>query len=99
MSKVITDITQTEGDLSDILFRRKYWNEKARHLLSGAKIIDVEYMSEKEVKESGWLNASVCMLVEQKGKRCWIYPMRDDEGNDGGALAFADGSNEILPVL
>ena len=35
-------------------------------------------------------------MVFQLDGQDWVYPMRDDEGNDGGALVVGE---ETLPVL
>jgi hypothetical protein len=43
-----------------------------------------------------WYNRPVCILLDD-GK--WLYPMRDDEGNDGGALGIAGPRQDTYPVL
>ena len=81
---------------SDIRLR---WNEEANKLLNGAKVVKVEYLTEKESRESGWYSSPVALLLEKGKKQFWIYPMRDDEGNDGGALGTTDKEISTLPVL
>ena len=98
MSKATTDITKTKGDLSDDKFCFQYWNEKAQKLLKGAKIVDVHYFTPKETKESGWYSSPIALCLEKGGKQFWVYPMRDDEGNDGGALGM-NNEESVLPVL
>ena len=73
---------------------KKYWNKKANDLLVGRKIVKVEWMNDKEKDEIGWYSRPVCMQLDDG---TWIFPMADDEGNDGGALAV--GANETLPVF
>ena len=51
-------------------------------------------MNDKEIEDIGWHSRPVCMQLDDG---TWIFPMADDEGNDGGALAVGDG--ETLPVL
>ena len=92
----ITPLTKTKGKLSDPRFCRKYWTEHAHSLLVGAKIIKVQYMSNKECKELDWYSAPVAMLVKKDKKQFWILPQKDDEGNDGGALVVGE---DLLPVL
>ena len=98
MSKAITDITKTKGDLSDDKFCFQYWNEKAQKLLKGAKIVDVLYFTPKETKESGWYSSPIALCLEKGGKQFWVYPMADDEGNDGGALGM-NNEESVLPVM
>ena len=78
---------------------RLHWNAKAHRLLNGAKIIKVEYLTEKETKESGWYNSPVALLLEKGKNKFWVYPMSDDEGNDGGALGTTDERISTLPLL
>ena len=69
------------------------WNKEANKLLLNRRIVKVEYLDDDEAKESGWYNRPVAFKLD---KGDWVYPMRDDEGNDGGALAIG---KELLPVL
>ena len=71
-----------------------YWRDKAEKLLLNRKIVKVEWMNTKEVDEIGWHSRPVCMQLDDG---TWIFPMADDEGNDGGALAV--GNAETLPVF
>ena len=57
--------------------------EKMRAALKGRKIIEVRYMTEKEAKDWGWYSRPIVMLLDDKS---FLVPMRDDEGNDGGAI-------------
>ena len=60
----------------------------------GKKIVKVEWMGEDEKEEIGWHSRPLCMQLDDG---TWIFPMADDEGNDGGALAV--GNSETLPVF
>ena len=80
-------------DLSDPKQRNKYWTEFAEKLLLGRKITKVEYLSDNEAKDCGWDCKPVVFQLDGKD---WVYPMRDDEGNDGGALVVGE---RTLPVL
>ena len=73
---------------------KKQWTEKAEKLLLGKKIVKVEWMGEQEADEMDWHSKPVCIQLNDGN---WIFPMRDDEGNDGGALAV--GPEETLPVF
>ena len=73
---------------------KKQWTEKAEKLLLNRKIVKVEWMGKDEADHIGWYSKPVCLLLDND---MWIFPMRDDEGNDGGALAVGD--EETLPVF
>ena len=73
---------------------RKQWTKTAEKLLLGKKIVKVEYLSVKESDNMLWEYQPVCFQLDDGN---WILPMRDDEGNDGGALAV--GNDKMLPVL
>ena len=51
-------------------------------------------MTNEERLEIGWDSRPLCMQLDNG---TWIFPMADDEGNDGGALAV--GNDETLPVF
>ena len=80
-------------DLSDPKQRNKHWTKFAAKQLLGRKITKVEYLSDHEANDSGWYCKPVVFQLDGKD---WVYPMRDDEGNDGGALVVG---KETLPVL
>ena len=83
--------------LSKAKDRTEYWTAFAADKLVGKKIIKVEYFSNKEAEESMWYSRPLCFQLDDG---TWVYPMRDDEGNDGGAIGVAskDGS-DTFPVL
>ena len=70
------------------------WTKKAEKLLLGKKITQVRYLHKDEAEEMLWDSRPVVFKLDDG---TWIMPMRDDEGNDGGALAV--GPDETLPVL
>jgi hypothetical protein len=57
--------------------------EKMRAALEGRKIVDVRYMTKKEADHWGWYNRPVVIRLDDN---TFLLPMRDDEGNDGGAI-------------
>tara|TARA_Y100000401_G_scaffold99331_1_gene87537 strand:- start:1001 stop:1297 length:297 start_codon:yes stop_codon:yes gene_type:complete len=84
-------------DLSKGKDRTEYWTNFAADKLVGKKIIKVEYFSNKEAEESMWYSRPLCFQLDDG---TWVYPMRDDEGNDGGAMAYiGEKANETFPVL
>ena len=77
----------------------KKWTKLAKEKLVGRKIVKVEYMSAQEVENSMWSNSPICFLLDNGA---WVYPMADDEGNDGGVLYYngTDSDDaELLPVM
>ena len=78
--------------------REDYWNKKAESVLLNKKIVAVRYLTEQEQEILGWY--SRCVVIELEDGTI-VYPSKDDEGNDAGALYFqSDKDNDyILPVL
>ena len=75
----------------------KIWNKTANDLLLNKKIIKVEYMGTKEAESIMWYNRPVSFTLDD-GTRVMVQ--RDDEGNDGGVLWYANKDVEdVLPVL
>ena len=72
----------------------QYWRKKADKLLLNKKIVAIEWMTEGESENLSWGSRPVCLKLDDG---TWIFPMADDEGNDGGALAV--GESETLPVF
>jgi len=73
-----------------------YWNKQASDYLVGRTILKVEWMSNDEAQDLGWYSRPLAILLYNG---VWIYPMRDDEGNDGGALFTSDENNGCLPLM
>ena len=73
----------------------KRWTEIAR-MLEGRTIVKVRYLSEKEADDLDWYCRPVVMLLDN-GE--YIFPMADDEGNNGGALATSYDDHGLLPVI
>ena len=74
----------------------KYWKERANDLLLNKKIVAVEWMTEDESENIGLYSRPVCLKLNDG---TWIVPMRDDEGNDGGALSISADIPEKEEVL
>jgi hypothetical protein len=75
------------------------WNGLASDLLKGKKIVSVRYMNEEEKEMLGWHSRCVIITLDDGTA---IYPSRDDEGNDAGALFIDNLKNNIsetLPVM
>ncbi|QDP57659.1 MAG: hypothetical protein Unbinned3338contig1000_35 [Prokaryotic dsDNA virus sp.] len=75
----------------------KYWDNMAKTVLEGKKIIKAEYISEEEALRYGWDYRGVSLILDDNTR---IIVMRDDEGNNAGVLAYLnEGVDSVLPVL
>ena len=66
--------------------------EKAFKLLIGKRIVDVSYLSEEDTEMNDWRNRPLCLELDDG---LWIYPMRDDEGNDGGSIGTSSMKKDL----
>lgn len=73
-----------------------HWLKEAKKQLLNRKIVGVEYMTVDEMNALGWYSRPVLIILDDGNI---IYPSRDDEGNDGGALFTNNESNPVIPVL
>ena len=75
----------------------KYWDNMAKTVLEGKKIIKAEYISEEEALRYGGDYRGVSLILDDNTR---IIVMRDDEGNNAGVLAYLnEGVDSVLPVL
>lgn len=74
------------------------WEGKARKALLGKKVIAVRYLTKQEMAESfpDWYSVPLAIFFDDG---TWIIPQRDDEGNDGGALACSSDQCPTIPVF
>ena len=73
------------------------WDETAKTIMKGKKIVEVGYISKEEAKDYMWYNRGVWFQLDD-GTR--LICMRDDEGNDAGVLAYLnEGVDSVLPVI
>lgn len=71
------------------------WTKDAEKLLKGRKIVAVRYMSERERESLGWSQGCVVLQLDDGNL---IYPARDNEGNDAGALFTNDEKFPVIPT-
>lgn len=75
----------------------QHWNDTAAKILKGRTITDVFYMSQEEADELGWQGRGIVLVLDDGSQ---VIPQTDDEGNDAGALSWANPDGyQILPVL
>ena len=72
------------------------WTAKAEKALVGKKIVEVEYVPESICGTWDWTSRPLAIHFDDG---TWIIPMRDDEGNDGGALSTNLEDLGTIPVL
>jgi len=72
------------------------WEKRIAKSLVGRKIVDIRYLSAEEADSCGFYNQPICLFLDN-GE--WIMPMRDDEGNDGGAMATSYKNLSTIPVM
>jgi len=73
------------------------WNDTAKIVLLGKKIVKVEYIDKKEADDYMWNNRGISFILDD-GTR--VIAMADDEGNDAGVLAYLNKDvDSVLPVI
>lgn len=72
------------------------WEADIKNLLRGKTIKTVRYMSEEEAAEYDWHSRPLAIFFTDG---TFIFPMMDDEGNNGGALATSDEKLPVIPVM
>ena len=79
------------------LSKQELWEEKAKKILEGKKIISVRYMTNQEAEENGFDNRPVSFKLDT-GEI--VVVQSDDEGNNGGSLCvIKKGKIQILPTI
>ena len=73
-----------------------YWTGIASAQLKGRTVEAVRYMTEEEAKEMCIDSRPLAIFFDDGS---FVFAMRDDEGNDGGALFTSDDANPVLPVI
>ena len=72
------------------------WGEEAAKYIRGRRIIEVRYMTEKEVEDLGFRRAGIVLILDNGH---FIFPSMDDEGNDCGALFTTFSEMHTVPVI
>ena len=75
-----------------------HWTKEADTALTGKKVKAVRYLSKAEADQLGWHSRPLVIEFEDG---TLLFPSRDDEGNDGGALLGQKpgGGDLTFPVL
>lgn len=72
----------------------RFWNSKAKQVLTGKTIVEARYLNDEEMKMMGWWKRPICFFLND-GTTCTLST--DDEGNDGGVLFYNETG--VLPTL
>ena len=79
------------------LTNQQLWEEKARKLFEGKKIVSVRYMTEEEAEENDIEARPLCFKLDDG---TIVIPLSDDEGNNGGAFQLIKKDQAyLLPVM
>lgn len=75
-----------------------HWTQEASRILLNKKIVQVRYMTDAEQQAFGWNHKAVVLQLEDN---TLVFPSRDDEGNDAGALHYLkdNEADYCLPVI
>ena len=72
------------------------WAAIAAKQLVGRKIVACFYMTAEDAEAVGFHQRPIVLRLDDGNI---IYPSRDDEGNDAGALFTNDPENGTIPVM
>lgn len=72
------------------------WTKKIKGTLIGRTIKDVQYMDADNAKDMMWCKRPLLIVLDND---TIIYPMMDDEGNDGGAMGTNLPELPVIPVM
>ena len=79
------------------LTNQQLWEEKARKLFEGKKIVSVRYMTKQEAEENDIEARPLCLKLDDG---TIVIPTSDDEGNNGGAYyLIKKDQTYLLPVM
>ena len=79
-----------------VMVAKANWQRQAHEVLTGRTIRRVRYMAAAEVEEMGWNSAA---LVIELDNGVMLFPSRDDEGNEAGAMFTTADSLPTIPVI
>lgn len=74
------------------------WTKYGKKNLVGKKVVEVRYLTQAEADIMGWYSRPIVIIFDDGSA---IYPSKDDEGNNGGALFGIDkkGKQLTFPVI
>ena len=79
--------------------KQEDWEKEISDFLVGKTIKSARYVTKKEMVYCFGDSSNQVPLVIDFTDGSYIFPMADDEGNDGGALATSDKKLSTIPVM
>ena len=70
--------------------------KKMKKLLLNQTIVEVDYVDDKGAEEMGLHNKPIQIKLSNG---LWLTPMKDDEGNDGGAIHTNHKEEGVIPTI
>lgn len=75
---------------------QKEWEQNCSKHLVGKTIKEVRYMTNAEQQSHSWFRKALVIFFTDGS---YIYPSKDDEGNDAGALFTSFTELQVIPVI
>ena len=72
------------------------WAEEARKALKGRRRVGVRYTTAAEEEELMWHSAGIVLMLDNGHL---LYPAKDDEGNQAGALHTTFDKLKCVPTI
>ena len=76
--------------------KQSKWEKDISKFLVGKTIKKIEYLTEQEAEAMGWNQIPLVIIFDDNS---YIFPMADDEGNNGGAIATSSKELPTIPVM
>lgn len=80
-------MSETKKEYSPQMLEALKGADQFKDDLVGRKIIQIRRMTKDEMDNFGWYSNPVIIRLDNGAS---LIPMRDDEGNDGGAMELID---------
>lgn len=91
-----TPVTMAAPRAADKL--KEQWGAKFEHLV-GLTVTAIGYLSAEETRRNGWRKAPAVITLADGKNEWYLYPCKDDEGNDGGAIYIHCSNPEAQRAL
>tara|TARA_R110000737_G_scaffold345897_1_gene375016 strand:+ start:621 stop:857 length:237 start_codon:yes stop_codon:yes gene_type:complete len=75
---------------------KKLWEKGISRFLVGKTIKKIRYLTKKEADDCGFFKMPIVIIFTDES---YMFPMSDDEGNDGGAIATSSEELPTIPVM
>lgn len=82
--------------LMDTKSLKLQWAARIGSAITGKRIVEVRYMTDKEVEDLGWYSSAVVLVLDDGHM---LFPSQDDEGNNAGSLFSTYENLNTFPVI